>query len=77
VRLLDESTDVSRPTEALDLGGSLFRLLGGSLFRLLPTENYNPENEVWEFKPGSVVRLKRVESSSEAYLLAVLNSSDT
>ena len=63
IRLLDEGTDVSRPTEAVDIGGGLFRVL--------PAEGYDPEEEHWEFPPGSTVRLeKRVDTSGE-YLVAV------
>jgi hypothetical protein len=48
VRLLDEGTDCSRPTQA--------EPLGNGLFKLRRTPNYDPEDEPWEFLPGSVVR---------------------
>lgn len=48
VRLLGEGTEVSRSTEAMDFGGGLFQLLS--------TAGYDPQDEVWEFPPGSVVR---------------------
>ena len=63
VRLLDEGTDVSRPTEALDLGGGLFELL--------PTPDCDSEVETWEFSPGSIVRCEKRHESSGEYLLAV------
>ena len=63
VRLLDEGTEVFRPTEALDLGNGQFRLL--------PTSNYDPEDEKWEFPPGSVVRGERVRGDGDEYLRAV------
>jgi hypothetical protein len=63
VRLLDEGTDVSRPTDALDLGNGLFKIL--------PIPNYDPEEEIWEFPPGSVVRSERRQSEAGEYLLAV------
>ncbi len=63
VRLLDEGTEVCRSTEALDLNNGLFEIL--------PTEQYDPENEKWEFPPGSVVRGKRIEDVKDAYLLAM------
>jgi hypothetical protein len=63
VRLLDEGTDVSRPTEAIDLGDGLLRLL--------PTPNYNPEDETWEFPPNSVVRAERRIAPSGEHFLAV------
>ena len=46
VRLLDEGTKVSRLTEALDSGNGLFRIL--------PCPGYDPEDESWEFPPGSI-----------------------
>jgi hypothetical protein len=63
VRLLDEGTDVSRPTEALDLGDGLLKLL--------PTPDYDSKDETWEFLPGSVVRCEKRYGNSGEYLLAV------
>jgi hypothetical protein len=63
VRLLDEGTEVSRPTEAIDLGNGLLKLL--------PTPNYNPEDEKWEFPPNSVVRVEKRAAPSGEHLLAV------
>jgi hypothetical protein len=48
VRLLDEGTDVWRPT--------LGRRVGPMTFEVMPTPNYDPEDEKWEFLPGRVVR---------------------
>ena len=62
VRLLDEATEVSRPTEALDLGSGFFNIL--------PTEHYDPNDEKWEFPPGSIVRGKRIEGNEGSYLMA-------
>jgi hypothetical protein len=63
VRLLDEGTDVSRPTSALDLGAGLFKVL--------PTADYNPEDETWEFPPGSIVKAEKRNNDAGEYLLAV------
>ncbi len=63
VRLLDEGTDVVKPTPALPLGD-------GS-FQLLPTSDYDPETETWEFLPGSKVQLERTVRSGGSILLAV------
>jgi hypothetical protein len=63
VRLLNEGTEVSRPTLALDLGNGLFKLLA--------TSDYDPDDETWEFPPNSLVRVeKRIEPTGE-YLIAV------
>jgi hypothetical protein len=69
VRLLDEGTEVGRPTEGLDLGGGFFKIL--------PNEHYDPEEEKWEFPPGSVVRGERIGDASGAYLRAVSSRTPT
>ena len=63
VRLLDEGTPTSRPTEAVKVGVDSFKLLA--------TPNYGSEDEHWEFLPGSVVRCETRERHGERYLLAV------
>ena len=65
VRLLDEGTECSRPTQALDLGNGLFKVL--------PTPNYDPADEVWEFPPDSIVRSKIHRSEGKEFLLAVVS----
>jgi hypothetical protein len=50
VRLLNEGTVVYRPAEAV--------LVGLGAARLLAPPDYDPEDEEWEFKPGSVVRIE-------------------
>jgi hypothetical protein len=63
IRLLHEGTECSRPTQALDLGNGLFKVL--------PTANYDPEDEVWEFPPDSIVRSEVRLSEGREFLLAV------
>jgi len=63
VRLLDEGTDVSRPTDALDRGNGLFELL--------PTPDYDVGNETWEFPPGTLVRCEKRTGAEGEYLLAL------
>jgi hypothetical protein len=63
VRLLNEGTEVSRPTRALDLGGGLFTLLA--------TADYDPDDEEWEFAPGATVRVEWRTDEKGAYRLAV------
>jgi len=48
VRLLGEGTDCSRPTHGV--------VLGNGLFKMLATDNYDPDDEHWEFLPGSTFR---------------------
>jgi hypothetical protein len=45
---LGEGTDVLRPTHGL--------MLKNGFYKVLPTHDYDPEDEDWEFIPGSVVR---------------------
>ena len=47
VPLKNEGTDVCRPTRTVACGGMRFELLA--------TDDYDPEDEVWKFPPGSVV----------------------
>ncbi len=64
VQLLNEGTVIFRPTRALDLGDGIFRLL--------PTPDYDPEDEEWEFLPGTSVRCgKRTDASGDEYLIAI------
>jgi hypothetical protein len=65
VRLLDEGTDVSRPTEALDFGNGVFELL--------PTRDYDAAGETWEFPPGSLVRCEKRVGKAGEYLLATVS----
>jgi hypothetical protein len=63
VRLLEEGTEVSRPTKAL--------VLGNGLFRIEATEDYDPQSETWEFVPGSEVRGEIRSSDLGKHLIAV------
>jgi len=51
IRLLDEGIDVWRPTQGLRVGPMTFKVL--------PTPGYDPEDEEWEFVPGTVVVCER------------------
>lgn len=50
VELLDEGTPTLRPASAVPIGDGLYRLLAD--------EDYDPEDEAWDFAPGSPVRLE-------------------
>ena len=63
VELLDEAIDTWRPVQAEGVGNGIFRLL--------PTPNYDPEDEKWEFPPGSLVRLVKKELSDGSVLVAI------
>lgn len=69
ISLLEEGSPVARPTQAEEFGNGIYRVL-------TPVEGYNPEDEVWEFPPGSIVKCKMVESAfGTTMLLAVEKAS--
>lgn len=51
VALLDEGIDVFRPVQAVVIGENKYRLLG--------LDQYDPDDEIWEFPPGSIVSGKK------------------
>lgn len=63
VQLLGEGTIVFRPTKALRIGADAVQLL--------PTDNYDPEDEDWEFKPGSIVRVEKRRLSDGECCVAI------
>lgn len=62
VELLVEGTTVVRPTQG--------EALSGDVYRLLPTPDYDPEDESWEFLPGSIVRCAKEIWDNEEVLVA-------
>ena len=63
VSLLDEGTVVWRPVEAERVSPSTYKLLE-------PTD-YDPDDEHWEFLPGSVVVCEHQTRDGERLLVAV------
>jgi hypothetical protein len=63
VELLEEGTPTVRPTQAI--------ALSDGLYKLLPTPNYDAENEIWAFLPGSIVRCRWAQGRSKELLVAV------
>ncbi len=66
VPLCDEGTPTLRPTQAIPLGGDLYKIL--------PTPDYDPEDETWEFLPGSVVRCDRITSLTTGKIILRANA---
>ncbi len=62
VSLLDEGTTVVRPTQGAPLGGGVYEVLA--------TPEYDPDDEHWEFPPGSVVRCVLEMYEGEELLVA-------
>ncbi len=64
VELPEEGSPTIRPTMAV--------YLGEGLYEVLSAPDYDPEDEVWEFPPGSIVRVeKRVGFDGKEYLHAL------
>lgn len=61
IELLDEGTDVWRPVQG--------RRIRGNAFEILAAPDYDPELEIWQFVPGSVVECEW-ETHSGAKLVA-------
>ncbi|HEY1096790.1 MAG TPA: hypothetical protein VGF14_06070 [Alphaproteobacteria bacterium] len=49
VQLLEEGTPTIRPTQAIENGNGVCKLL--------PTPDYDPMDEIWEFLPGTRVKI--------------------
>jgi hypothetical protein len=64
VRLLDEGTEVWRPTRATPLADGIFEIN--------EPDDYDPEIEIWEFPPHTKVRcVPRKFADGEKALVAV------
>lgn len=62
IRLLNEGTEVYRPVHSIEKGNHLFEVLGKDI--------YDPEDETWEFPPGSIVICEHQELSGQDCLVA-------
>lgn len=51
INLLNEGSPCCRPTQGI--------WVSEMTYRVLPTENYDPDDEHWEFPPGSVVECRQ------------------
>lgn len=68
IPLLDEGVAVVRPTQG--------EPLGDDVYRVLPTDDYDPNDEHWEFPPGSVVTCRRETRDGDEVLVAVSRLKD-
>lgn len=59
VALLDEGTDCWRPVSALCLSVGVYRIV-----------STKPEDEIWQFQPGDVVRCKEQQFNEDSGLVA-------
>ena len=63
VELLGEGTKVYRPVPASKISDNLYKI-GGS-------EIYDPDDEEWEFLPGSVVKVEEKTFEGKIELVAI------
>ncbi|HPO40351.1 MAG TPA: hypothetical protein PL067_06480 [Bacteroidales bacterium] len=63
VQLLNEGTKVYRPVPAVEINDGIYEIKG--------FEIYNPDDENWEFPPGSQVLVKEQNLDGEIVLVAI------
>lgn len=63
IKLLYEGTKVFRPIPARELEKNIYEVRGDEI--------YDPEDELWEFKPGLYVVVEEQELNGERVLVAV------
>jgi len=67
IQLLNEGSVAYRPASAYEIENDLYKIDG--------SEVYDPEDEEWEFKPGSYVVVEQRKLGGELVLVAVRESS--
>lgn len=65
VRLLDEGIEVFRPVKASHVKEKLYRILD---------EGFDPESEIWEFLPETIVQTELLENDKGGKFLAALKA---
>ena len=63
VQLLGEGTTVYRPVPAVEIDENVYLLKGEEIF--------DPDDEEWEFLPGTKVRVEQKDLEGEKVLVAV------
>ncbi|SFC86668.1 hypothetical protein SAMN05421747_1472 [Parapedobacter composti] len=63
IKLLEEGTKVYRPVPAIELKENIYEVKGKDI--------YDPEDEVWEFKPRVHVAVEEQELDGELVSVAV------
>ena len=61
IPLLEEGSPAARGTQAVTVENGLYKVL--------PVPDYNPEDEIWKFLPGSIVKCKEVRGASGKNIL--------
>jgi hypothetical protein len=63
IQLLNEGSVAYRPVSSLEIEKNIFRVDG--------SEIYNPEDEEWEFPPGTYVIVEKQIRGGEKVLIAI------
>lgn len=63
IKLLGEGTIVYRPVPAIEIGKNIYQLKGEEIF--------DPDDEEWEFLPGTKVKVKQKKLEGKKVLLAI------
>ncbi len=63
IQLLEEGTKVYRPVPAIEIESNIYEVQG--------FEIYDPEDEVWEFTPGTYVLVEEQNLEGENVLVAI------
>lgn len=63
IQLLEEGTKVYRPVPAIEIENNIYEVQG--------FEIYDPEDEVWEFLPGTCVLVKEQILDGNNVLIAI------
>ena len=62
IPLLNEGVPVFRPTRG--------EIIAGNTFKVLPSPDYDPEVEEWEFPPGTIVKCRVEVREGKRLLIA-------
>ncbi len=62
IPLLNEGTTVVRPSQGVKLGENTYKVL--------PTQSYDPNDEAWQFPPGSIVACASETRNRQEILVA-------
>jgi hypothetical protein len=68
VQLLNEGTKVYRPVSATKVKDNIYRIDGEDI--------YDGEDEVWEFLPGSLVKVGKKLLQGDFVMVAIENAPD-
>lgn len=67
IQLLEEGTKVYRPVPAIEIESNIYEVQG--------FEIYDPEDEAWEFTPGTYVLVEEQNLDGENVLVAIQEQS--